>query len=146
MKTKAKHSFFRRAAIALLTMVLTATTAGAQDPVVTFDPALQSSYTFTGWQIKPNIRSVNIDGVDYTLRENEDDAARIKGAYIKYEENVNVGTGTVIVHAYPSDADPLQLMCQFDIVPKTNQFILSPSHSTFLLTEKRFHEKHFILS
>ena len=72
-------------------MVLTATTAGAQYQVVTFDPALQSSYTFTGWQIKPNIRSVNIDGVDYTLWENEDDAVGLKGAYIKYEENVNFG-------------------------------------------------------
>ena len=53
-----------RTAMTLLLAVLTATTAGAQDPVVTFDPALQSSYTFTGYQIKPNIQSVNIDGVD----------------------------------------------------------------------------------
>ncbi len=116
MKTKAKHSFFRRAAIALLTMVLTATTAGAQE--VTFSPELQSSYTFTSYQIKPNIQSVNIDGVVYTVWKYEDAAARLKGAYIKYGENVNVGTGTVIVHAYPSDADRLQLMCQFDIVTR----------------------------
>ena len=118
MKTKAKHSFFRRAAIALLTMVLTATTAGAQYQVVTFDPALQSSYTFTGWEIKPSFQKVEIDGVKYIVWENENAAARSKGAYIKYGENVNVGTGTVIVDYYPSDADPLQLTCQFDIVPR----------------------------
>ena len=34
----------------------------------------------------------------------------------------------------------------FFFLLKINLFIHSPSHSTFLLTEKRFHEKHFILS
>ena len=34
----------------------------------------------------------------------------------------------------------------FFFLLKMNRFILSPSHCPFLLTEKRFHEKHFILS
>jgi len=40
----------------------------------------------------------------------------------------------------------LRSFCTFFFLLKMNRFILSPSHSPFLLTEKRFHEKHFILS
>ena len=105
----------------LLTVIMAfagAQTAWAQDPVVTFTPALQPSYTFTGSRIKPNISLVYIDGVAYTVRSDKDDAARYNGAYIDYGENINAGTGTVIVDVYPSDAGSFQVPVQFDIVPR----------------------------
>ena len=105
----------------LLTVIMAfagAQTARAQYQVVTFTPALQPSYTFTGSRIKPYISLVYIDGVAYTVRSDKDDAARYNGAYIDYGENINAGTGTVIVDVYPSDAGSFQVPVQFDIVPR----------------------------
>ena len=55
---------FRRAAIALLTMVLTATTAGAQEVEFTFGKS--QPFYFTGHQIKPRVTKVTISNNNVT--------------------------------------------------------------------------------
>ena len=55
---------FSRAAIALLTMVLTATTAGAQEAEFTFGKS--QPFYFTGHQIKPKVTKVSISNNNVT--------------------------------------------------------------------------------
>ncbi len=75
----------RRAAMMLLMMMLTTATAWAQDEPE-FTPAIQASYQFQAYQIKPTFEEVTVNGKTYTWSEVE----------VSYEKNLHVKDGGTI--------------------------------------------------